>query len=151
MTEPLKKEQLEELVFLLKHDRDAIKYVLDILYAGHLWDDLIDKDRIRTDAEINQAFRVALGDIPTNPFFQKFGLALAPLQMSASLLWLDSVKLEKGDENDRMAAFIMRNALAGVVHYCMFLVGGIDWVMEHGHRLWQIFNLYDKWAEFKQE
>lgn len=151
MTEPLTQHQLDELIFLMKGDKSAVKYVLDVLYVGHLCDDLFDKDRYRTSDEINSAFRIALGDIPMNPFFQAFGQHLAPMQLSAMLLWVDSTKLEKGNDNDKMAAFIMRNALANIVHYCLFLVGGLEWQQENGARIWQIFSLHDKWIEFKQE
>lgn len=151
MTEALNKSQLDEIVYLYKGNKFAVKYVLDILYAGHLWDDLIDKDVERTDADINQAFRVALGDIPTNPFYQANQAHLGPLMMSAAMLWLDSVKLEKGNDNHKMAAFVMRNALMNIAHYCMLLVGGIEWVQENGERIWSILSLHDKWLEFRQE
>jgi hypothetical protein len=67
------------------------------------------------------------------------------------MLWLDSVKLEKGNDNQKMAAFIMRNALMNIAHYCMFLVGGIEWIQENGERIWSILSLHDKWLEFQQE
>jgi hypothetical protein len=151
MTEPLNQSQLDEMLLLFKGNTLVLKYALDLLYIGHLWDDLIDKDRVRTDPEINKAFRAMLGELAINPFYQANQHLLAPLQHSAAILWEDSVKLEKGDDNDKMAAFIMRNALASILHYCLFLVGGEEWVQEHGARLWQLFNLNDKWQEFKQE
>jgi len=121
--------------------------------VGHLWDDLIDKDRERTPEEINEAFLLMTGEIPMNPFYQAFQLQLSPLMHSAALLWLDSVRLETGTPDERTMAFIIRESLNNIVHYSMLLLGGPAWIKEHGLELWQILSrgYARKYKEFLKE
>jgi hypothetical protein len=137
----MSEETFAKLTGFLKGDVNAIKLCIDLMYLGHFWDDLIDKDLVRSDEEINQAFLLSLGDIPMNPFYQAFQIQLAPLMMSASLLWLDSTKLERGDNDSKLTAFCIRNALLNLIHFCMFLVGGVAWVREQGPEFWKTFSL----------
>jgi hypothetical protein len=69
MTEPMSREVFDALTEYLKDDTNARKLVIDLLFVGHLWDDLIDKDLERTDEDINRAFRTMLVDNQLNPFY----------------------------------------------------------------------------------
>ena len=152
MTQQMSEETFEKLAMFLKGDVHAIKLCIDLLYLGHFIDDIIDKDVERTDAEINHAFLLAMGEIPMNPFYQAFQNQLAPMMMSATLLWLDSNKLERGGRDDRLTAFCIRNALLNLIHFCMFLIGGVAWAREHGPEFWKTFSLtYNKLDELQSE
>jgi hypothetical protein len=148
MTEPMSQEVFDALTEYLKDDTNARKLVIDLLFVGHLWDDLIDKDLERTDEDINRAFRTLMVDNQLNPFYQAYRDRLDPLISSTALLWLDSVQLEK---KDKLTAFILRNAFLGIIQYCGLLLGGTDWVLEKGPDLWAKLGLNEKFAEFLKE
>lgn len=155
MSKPLTTEEFETLSFLLKGNRQALKLALDVLYVGHLWDDLIDQDNPRTSEDINSAFLKAFRCIPNNPFFlalpERLRWQLEGLLISAAMQYRDSTHLEMGDQGDRFVAFLIRNAVMAFVHYLIYLVGGDAWVDEHGPEFWRMFSLKDKYLEFVEE
>ncbi len=132
---------MKKLSMFLKDDINAVKLAIDLMYLGHFFDDLIDKDLVRSDEDIVQAMLLSLGEIPMNPFYQAYQAQLAPMMMSTSLLWLNSNDLEHGNNDDKHTAFCIRNALLNLIHFCMFLLGGVSWVREHGPEFWRTFSL----------
>ena len=125
----------KELFNLLKEDMNAMEMCFDLIYCGHFWDDLIDKDKVRTDEEIDQCFTAMLGRLPRNLFYQEHIRDLAPLMMSTVLQWKDANKLEaKGNLSERNMAFMLRNMLIQVVGFCIFLIGGEEWYAEAGEK-----------------
>lgn len=144
MTEPLSDDILLSLKYFLKDDAYAIKYVIDLLFIAHLWDDLFDKDVHRTDEDINQGFIRSLGEIPTNPFYQAYQAQLAPMMANALTMWLESNELEKGNKNEKLTAFSICASVVEIIHYCILLKGGIAWVREVGVDFWKLFGLTEK-------
>lgn len=155
MTKPLSTEEFESLFFFLKDNKAAVKLALDIMYVGHLWDDLIDGDVQRPPEDINKAFIKAFRDIPDNLFYQTlpimFQQQLTGLIISAGMQYRDSTHLEMGNQQDRFTAFLIRNASMSIIHYIMFLVGGEDWVDEQGVSFWRTFGLREQYLEFVKE
>jgi hypothetical protein len=152
MTTQMSQEMLEFLVFVMKGDRNAVNLSLDLLFVGHLWDDLIDADVQRDPEEINSAFLKALGEIPLNPVYIANQFQLAPMMFNVSLMWLASNELEDGGQNDRFTAFMIRNGLLTIIHYIMVLVGGFHWAREQSANFWRTFGLtMEKYQEFVEE
>jgi hypothetical protein len=155
MTKPLTEQELESLVFLLKGNKHALKLVLDMLWVGHLWDDLIDGDVPRSPEDINAAFIKAFREIPNNPFFvglpERSRFQLEGLLISAAMQYRDATQLEMGDQGDRFVAFIIRNAVLAFIHYLIALVGGDEWIKEHGPDFWRFFGTRDNYKEFVEE
>ena len=136
LTSDRRQEVLEKLGYFLKGDQQAIKLCIELLFIGHLWDDLIDKDKPRTDQEINQAFTWALGEIPINPYFP----GVYHLIRNAINQWQSANELASGNEDEKLMSFLIRNALMEVVHYMMFLVGGPQWIQDNGADFWRYFS-----------
>lgn len=152
MTTSMSQEMLDFLVYVMKEDRNAVNLCLDLLFVGHLWDDLIDQDVKREPEEINAAFIKALGEIPLNPVYIANQFQLAPQMLNVSLMWLASNELEKGNQNERLTAFMIRNGLLAIIHYVMVLVGGIKWATENSAEFWRVFGLtVEKYDEFVAE
>ena len=115
----------------LKNDQWATKFCMDLIYIAHLWDDLVDKDKERTTYEISDAFRLAMCGLTANPFYVTNISQLHPLIMDVILKYDAVVKLEKSkDDHTQLIAFTLSNALLGVIAYCIFLVGGINYYRE---------------------
>jgi hypothetical protein len=122
---------IEKLSPVLKGDQWALQYCIDVMFIAHLWDDLIDGD-FRSKEDINEAFRIALIDIPKNPFYLAHIGDLRPLMMNVILQWQDANVLEKGNREDRAKAFMLKASVLQLFNYCAYLVGGPAWAIEVG-------------------
>lgn len=153
----IEQDDHKRVVRMLEHylngDANAVRYCLDILYICHLWDDLEDGDKERTEAEKAEAIRAAMSNIPTNPFYIAHFHILSSMTHSAILQWDASNILCYGDEDQKFTAFMIRNAILAIIHYCMFLVGGPQWATENNAQFWNDINsgVHKKYVEFCEE
>jgi hypothetical protein len=149
MSDVLTTDNLRQLGTMLKGDLHAFRFCNNLLYIAHLWDDLHDRDKDRTVAEVDAAFRILLVDNGQNPFYVNFYSQLYPLMASAAMLWMDSNVLAK---EDKFKAIMIRNKVLDIIHYSIFLVGGPEWVTEQGPEFWRVFGIpFAKYEEFLSE
>ncbi len=140
---------LKRLRYFYKNDENALKLAVQLLFIGHLWDDMVDKDKKRSDQEINDAFTFALGEIPLNPYYP----AVYHMIRNAMIQWECSNVLVNGTDDDKFTGFLIRNALMEIVHYLIFLVGGQEWAREQGPNLWKLIasGMTIKYQEYLRE
>jgi len=135
--EELKKQRWsEDRLLHYLGDLAATRFCMDLVFIAHLWDDLIDKDKDRTPAEIGDAFRVGLVEIQANPFLVRFP-ELRPLMLSAMLKYEALLPLEQGSGHDKAIAFTLRNGLLDVMAYSMYLLRGITVYRHEAPRFYQ--------------
>lgn len=120
-------------VSVARGDRDAVAFLEAIFRIAHVWDDLVDLDEPVDPVDLDEAFRLALFDLPRNPFYvNHFGL-LNPLLLSAINNWQVATVMERsGDEPDKRVAFITRSSYTDLITQVAFIKGGPDWVLEMG-------------------
>lgn len=123
---------IEKLRYFLKEDIDAVRFCIDFVFICHLWDDLIDKDKERTDTDINDAFLAALVEIPGNPFYMRHMHVLRPVILNIILQWEDANTLERGSDHDKQMAWMLRAGMLQIFNVCAYLVGGPAWAREVG-------------------
>lgn len=128
------KELYNRLFYFLQGNQDAIRFCLDLTFIFHLWDDLYDKDKERTKEEINDAFRVALIEIPANPFYVQYRTSFIPLIMDTILKWQDANELEKKETSthEKHLAYGLRANFITIFNYCALLIGGLEWIKQIG-------------------
>lgn len=112
-----------------KGNESAVDYIVDLIAAWHIWDDLIDKDKPITDASINQAFINAFIRLPRNYFYQANFTVLNPLMENAFINWMAANNLEQRGENLEVA-YELRNTYLSIVITCAAIIGGVDWATE---------------------
>lgn len=117
----------------------AVDICLQLNFIGELWDDLIDCDRDRAADDINKAFMNALVHLPSNPLYRQHQDEFIPLIISAMLAWQDSNKLRNGDDHDKHMAYMLKQELSRIYHYCAFLVGGFEWAGKVGPNMCRMF------------
>lgn len=123
----MERELVRRLDEVLLGNVAATRWVLDMVYVAHLLDDLIDKDKARTDEEISRAFRILAVDMPANPFHEQHRHELRVLWTELFLHWSDATALEKSsDAHDRAMAWMLRAYLLRAIVHCAYLVGGPD-------------------------
>lgn len=122
--------QLSEHDFLLKvlcGDRAATAFCEELFWISQLLDDLIDKDKPRSDTDIVKAFHIALIALPDNPFYRAHFDHLRPMLALALQAYADASQLERmPDAHTVSLAFVLRDLLTDVVTQCARLVGGYD-------------------------
>jgi hypothetical protein len=133
---------INDLVVAMRQNHNAVAFLDDLLRVLHLWDDLYDQDKTLSPGEISSAFRLALVDIPRNPFYETFRQELVPLIMNVILQWQDANALETGPErtdHDLHMAYMLRAGYYQIVNYCAYLVGGPLWAESIGPRLRRLY------------
>lgn len=116
----------EQLLRYMSGDVFAAKLCDSLIFIGHLWDDQIDKDKIRDNQEVNTAWTMALCDIYDNPFHQAFAQEIQPLIRNVIIHWLTANNLERGTDEEKCMSYLLRNDLLSVVDYCIFITCGRD-------------------------
>lgn len=115
------------LLHAFKGDEAAVRLALDVAYLSNVWDDLIDRDKEATNADINTAFAVALVSIPRNPFYQRWMHELVPVMGVGIGNYLIANQLERGGREDRVLAHVLRYSAADLYTHMATLIGGMEW------------------------
>lgn len=117
----------ELLVWGMKGNMDAVLFLESVMRITQVWDDLIDRDRVPTPDEINRTWRDALTGIPRNAFYRAYVNELLPLMDMFITDWHCANTLEKGSEQDKRIAYIIRDSLNALIIHCAALIGGHEW------------------------
>ena len=122
--------QKDFILHCLNGNHDAAQFCQDIFSISQIWDDLIDRDRPVCNDQINRMMWKAMIDIPRNPFLYQNSLALTQTLEIVMADWLDANELEKGNDNDKNIAFVLRDSVGTIVIQCARIIGGYDWMHE---------------------
>jgi len=149
--EGLSQEQVlrQNLAFFFKGDPDAIEFFMTLWRITQTWDDLIDKDTECADQDINDAFRMALIELPVNRFYAINQHILTPLILNMILEWQDANVLEQDSEHDRHMAWMLRAGILEIIPMCAYIIGGADWAREQGPEMRRIYQ--EKLEDFMKE
>jgi hypothetical protein len=132
----------------LKGHAEAIAFIHMAFTIAHTCDDLTDRDQTVETATMQQAFWMALIDLPRNRFYvEHFALLNGTLQ-TAFLNWQIANQLEQLDDRTAKAvAFVLRSSYTDLVTLCAWILGGTDWAVQVGiesrlHASQEGFDLY---------
>jgi len=131
------------LLDFLLGNQDAAELCEDVLFCAHLWDDQIDRDKVRTDAEINQGWYKALVHIPRNPFYRAHFDLINPVVMIAISDWMTATTIEResGVCQDKLnVAFVIRSSYLNVLVMCANIIGGASYGASMALPLREIFH-----------
>ena len=99
----------------------------DFVTVVHTWDDLIDKDKPVSDADINLAFSLALVSIPLNPAFQAYKNEIIPLVLTGIAGYMTANEYEKNkDQHGIELAHGLRYAIANVFSFLIVQQNGLE-------------------------
>ena len=107
-------------------NENAVRVCTQVSHIAEVWDDLADGDRKPAEIEIAHAFQSAMVHLQTNPFYMANHGMLMGVIVVAINAWHDANALQKGDADERMQAFFLRNLGLEIATMCAFLVGGFD-------------------------
>lgn len=131
-------------------DEAAVQFILLLGTISELWDDLIDKDKIRTDEEINRGFQAALLDLPANPFFDRYKAVLLPVLRVGVNAWLDSNTLEKrGSYNDLVQAYVLRSWYIEIISLVVEITKGSDYLRFVSMEIRDFFSAHESFDDYR--
>lgn len=110
--------------------------------VSHVWDDLVDCDKVVRPAEAERAFRVMLIELPANAFYRENFSHLQPVIISIWAQWRASTDMEAGEvllRDDRAKCYMLRASLYQLFHSVALLCGGLDWAAEIGPEIYRTY------------
>lgn len=116
----------------VKGNRDAMVLLDQLYFVAHLWDDLIDNDRRRSQEEINRAFVITLVELPRNPFYARHFHHLNGVLVESISAWMLANDMEQrmlveDDDTAAAQAYTLRTLYNSMTTACAFCVGGFEW------------------------
>ena len=120
-------QQKELLNRVLLGNLPAIAFCETVFSISQTWDDIVDQDK---EYDVNGMMWEALITLPNNPFYQQYFDILNPLLQACIIDWMDSNELCKGTQEEKVAAYVLRDSLTNIIIHCARLVGGFDWMRE---------------------
>lgn len=137
-------ELIQGHLMKLFNNSQATKLCTDYFIVSQVWDDLIDGEEV-SKSNIHSVFRLALCEIPSNPFYLQFNSYLQPVIDINISKWL--VANEYEDRKEQLhKAYMLRAGIYDLFAMCYKLIHGplIDCS--------PIYNLYGEiFKEYKKE
>mgnify|MGYP006318777911 CR=1 FL=1 len=123
-------------------DVSAMRMCALLVEVAHVWDDLVDCDKVVTPAAAERAFRVMLVELPTNKFYRQHFDYLQPVITSVWAQWRAATDIEQNDvvvRDDRAKCYMLRASLYQLFHSVALLCGGLDWAAEVGPEIYRTY------------
>lgn len=106
-------------------DEDAARVAETFVRDCHLTDDLVDGDKLVTDATLVVARLLYLSNLTLSPFWQQNQTSLMPLFIQGAAAFLDANRWEKHtDVRYRRAADVLKAYYAEVIWHIGYICGG---------------------------
>ena len=130
MNDEQKKSFNDAFTYFYKANSGAIALSFMLLEVAHLWDDLIDGDKVDED-DINRIFRYLIYDIPMNPVYNLIPGIHVHL-LSIFLRWRDATEMEKEENPDLEKTYMLRAGIYDLFSLIAFHLHGDKWAKEIG-------------------
>lgn len=127
----------DKLLIEALQDQDALAFVRLVGEIGEQWDDVVDGDMTATPQTLCRLMWMAIVDLQTNPFYERYRGALLPVMMVGMNAWQDSLDLEAGDRQERALAYCLRDLYLEVISMSIFVLHGYDAMRKYSARIRQ--------------
>lgn len=130
-------------------DKFAVSFIIQFSDACELFDDLIDKDKPILDEHVTRVLFVLLTEMPLNPFFDRNKVQLIPVIVTGINAWLDANTLEKGSDNDKVFAYVLRDWYAELIAFVVYLTRGRDYLRNVSMDIRHFFTHHETLEEYR--
>lgn len=138
------------LLYCMKGNRDAVCFVVDVIKAADVWDNLVDGDKPVTPADVNNLCKNLLFKIQNNPFFSQNVSVLLPIMQVSILNWQIANTMSREDPESRIQSHVLRYAPIDLIVASAAIIGGDDWAVEVGPRI-RRYHMRDTLLNYLQE
>jgi hypothetical protein len=132
-------------------NEDALNMFRMFVDLSHTWDDLVDKDNLAAEADINNAFLICLVYLQANPFYRSIQEQVWPMWLSVVSAYEVANKFEKDkDVHGIEIAHGLRYAAGHIIAYAIHVCIGAEKAKEVLPEVWK--NIYfDRYDEYRKE
>jgi hypothetical protein len=123
---------------LMRGNRSAVDFIELIVEVLHFWDDLIDRDKVLSDADINDKMFKLLVTLPRNQFYIQNFTVLNPILVNAIMNWHVANRFERTEQPDEYKlriAYILRSSYVDLITQSALIVGGPEWAVQVGEQI----------------
>lgn len=131
-------------------DPNAIRFILDFSDACELFDDLIDQDKPLEDGHVVRVLFNLLTELPVNPFFDRWKQNLIPIIITGINAWLDANDLEKGSDQDKVFAYVLRDIYMELLSFVIYLTKGRDYMRQVSLEVRHFFTHHETLEQYKE-
>lgn len=138
--------EVDQVVFTRSFDRwfkgnqSAMRFCADVVEISHVWDDLVDADKLVLPKVADSAFRKAMLEIPANDFYRANFAFLHPVMVMVWAQWDTANAMETHPfKGDLEKAFMLRASLYQLFQACAVLCGGLDWAAQVGPEIYRLY------------
>lgn len=132
-------------------DEDALNMYRMFVDLAHTWDDLVDKDKDATEADINNAFLICLVYLQLNPFYQRIQRDVLPMWISVVSAYQTANQFEKTkDEHGIEIAHGLRYAAGNIIAYAVHVCVGGEKAKEYMPEVWKHI-VAERYDDYRKE
>lgn len=125
--------RLHELLFnyIYQNDAEAMRVSMELVQMLHVWDDLVDGDKVVDKNEVHAAFVAAMCEVTGSTLWDAHAAALCRV---AFLKWQTANYFEntEADENQRLMSFVFRAGFVDLFYYFAYKLYGMEWAQNVG-------------------
>lgn len=132
-------------------NQDALNMYRLLVNLGHIWDDLVDKDKDVCEDKINHAFLTALVYLPANPFYRRIQDAILPMWVVVVSAYETANRFEREkDPHGIEIAHGLRYAIGNIVAYAIHVCVGAEQAKAVIPKMWKAV-FYERYDEYRKE
>lgn len=132
-------------------DFAGVDMVWLIVKMTHTWDDLIDKDKPVTEADINNMMRIALVCLPSNTVYQKIQGASPAIWSTVISSYAAANSYERSkDEKGIEIGHTLRYFAGSLISLAMEACVGFDEAAKYIPEMWKVI-VYERLSEYREE
>lgn len=132
-------------------NEDALNMFRMLVDLSHTWDDLVDRDKPTSDADVNNAFLICLVYLQANPFYRSIQEQVWPMWLTVVSAYETANKFEKDkDPHGIEIAHGLRYAAGHIIAYAVHVCVGAEKAKEILPEIWK--NIYfERYDEYRKE
>ena len=132
-------------------NEDALNMYRMFVDLAHTWDDLVDKDKDASEADINNAFLICLVYLPLNPFYQSIQMQVMPMWIAVVSAYQTANKYEKDkDAHGIEIAHGLRYAAGNIIAFAVHACVGPKKATEFMPEVWKCI-MVERFDEYREE
>jgi hypothetical protein len=117
----------------------------------HTWDDMVDKDKVLTEKQINDAFLTCLVYLPANPFYQHIQAQILPMWLVVVSGYAAANHFEREkDPHGIEIAHSLRYAAGNIIAYAIHVCVGSEEAAKQIPDMWKSV-FYERFDEYRKE
>jgi len=132
-------------------NQDALNMYRLMIDLLHTWDDLVDKDKVVSEVEINHAFLCCLVYLQANPFYRTIQDQILPMWLMVVSAYETANQFEKDkDEHGIEISHSLRYAAGHIVAYAVHVCVGSEKAREVLPKLWKSV-FFERYSDYREE